>query len=897
MMVLLCCAVLAVLFYGCFLPGYTLFSNDGPLGAQMAACNRVPAAFTGSWQDLNSIGFRAGGAWPSVTYGLLLLLGPIGYAKFYAFFGLLILGCGAWCFFRQLGLNIWACVLGGLAAMLNSGYFSTACWGVVAHPIAVGMSFFAMAALVDSTSNRRWLRVALAGVAVGVAVADGADMGAIFSMYVALFVMYQAFIAPGERVKTLATGVTRVALVAVFAAFFAAQTISVLVGTQIKGVAGTSQDTQSKQEHWDWATQWSFPKRETLGILIPGLFGYRMDAEQKLPEYLQEHYVGANYWGAAGRDPRWDRYYASGEKGPAPAGAIMRFSGGGEYAGVLVVLVGLWAAVQAFRKRDPAFTLDQRKQMWFWVGTGFVALLLAFGRFAPFYRLLYALPYFSTIRNPAKFLHVFSFALVVLFAYGIDALIRRNLAAVATGVSKGFKGWWARAAKFDKGWLAGCGVAFAVCVIGWVVYAGHRTDLENYLQSVQFPASVAPDIARFSIGQVGWFILFLAGAILLFAAALSGRFAGPKARWAGILLGLFLVVDLGRANLPWIIFVDYQAENATNPVIDLMREQPYEHRVAILPFPGPPQLTGLLDELYSIQWAQNQFQFYNIQSLDVVQMSRAPEDLVAFEGALRFNQTTNTIFRIARRWQLTNTKYLLGPAGYLDQMNRQLDPEHHSFRILARFNIGLKPGVTEFHQKLEELTAALTPDGPYALFEYGGALPRAKIYTHWQVSTNDTATLKELGSQSFDPERTVLVDTPLSPSSNQMTSSGSVEFVSYAPKDIVFHAEASAPAVLLLNDRFDPNWRVFVDGQRQPLLRCNYIMRGVQLAPGQHRVEFRFKPPVGALYVSIAGALLGVALVGMLVFGKRTEQAEPPRGQEQKSSAGQKPEKEKVGGR
>ena len=33
-------------------------------------------------------------------------------------------------------------------------------------------------------------------------------------------------------------------------------------------------------------------------------------------------------------------------------------------------------------------------------------------------------------------------------------------------------------------------------------------------------------------------------------------------------------------------------------------------------------------------------------------------------------------------------------------------------------------------------------NGTYALIEFTGALPRAKLYSHWQVSTNDTATLK-----------------------------------------------------------------------------------------------------------------------------------------------------------
>src|SRR5262249_8032080 len=129
--------VISALFARSYLPGYTVFSNDGPLGVLMSQCHHMPEWFTGTWQDLNSVGVREGGGWPSVTYVLLLLLGPIGYAKFYAPIALLILGLGAWFFFRKLGLSPVACVLGGLAATLNSGFLSAACWGVAAHPIAI----------------------------------------------------------------------------------------------------------------------------------------------------------------------------------------------------------------------------------------------------------------------------------------------------------------------------------------------------------------------------------------------------------------------------------------------------------------------------------------------------------------------------------------------------------------------------------------------------------------------------------------------------------------------------------------------------------------------------------------------------------------------------------------
>src|SRR5205814_6459558 len=117
--------------------------------------------------------------------------------------------------------------------------------------------------------------------------------------------------------------------------------------------------------------------RGAVGFVVSGLFGYRMDSPG-----------GANYWGSVGRDPAWDRFIANGRVGPEP-NAFIRYSGGGIYAGVLVVLVALWAVFHSLPKRDSVFSADQQQVIRFWTIIICLSLLLAFGRFAPFYRFFY----------------------------------------------------------------------------------------------------------------------------------------------------------------------------------------------------------------------------------------------------------------------------------------------------------------------------------------------------------------------------------------------------------------------------------------------------------------------------------------------------------------------------
>ena len=788
---------------------------------------------------------------------------------------LFILGFCAWCFFRQLNFSPLAATLGALAAALNSAFFAPACWGVAGQLDAYSMDFLALALVVSNNpttpSLTRWIRLVLAGLAVGVNVMEAADIGAIFSVFVAAFVLFKAIVdESGPLLIKLSRGVGRIVIIALFAGFIATQTVVGLVGSQITGISGTGQDTETKIQHWDWATQWSVPKIETLGLFIPGLFGYRMDTPKDMMPFLQDSYRGGNYWGGIGRDPAIDRFFDSGEKGSPPPG-MMRFSGGGNYAGVLVTLVALWAIAQSLRRQNSVFGETQRRFIWFWSVTLVVTLLLAFGRFAPFYKLLYLLPYASTIRNPCKFLAVFSWALVILFAYGIHGMNRRYLETPAANLPSPlaqFESWWKKIRGFDRNWTLGCVLAVIGSVFGWLIYVLEKPNLVHYLQVMGFPdEEMAKSIAAFSIGQVGWFIVLLVLAVGLCTLIIAGIFAGRRAKAGGILLGVLLVVDLARANLPYIIHWDYKLKYASNPIVDFLRTKPYEHRVAVLPF-NPPQRLPLLDDywgdLYRIEWAQHHFPYYNIQSLDKIQMPRIPADLEAYERTL-MPHSEDTFYLMGRHWELTNTRYLLGPVAFLDILNAQLDPGQHRFRIVQRFDVVPKPGIDQPNQ-FEQLTATPNENGGCALFDFTGALPRVKLYSNWQVNTNDEATLKTLASANFDPWQTVLVSQPLSaaPSTNQ--EAGTVEFKRYAPKDIVFDAQATTPAVLLLNDRYDPHWFVFVDGRPMELLRCNFIMRGVYLPPGPHTVEFQYKISNGPLYVTLAAIAVGLFLCGCLWF-------------------------------
>lgn len=843
----LCLAlVLGGIFFRSFEPSLVLFANDAPYGLLRSQEANALSNFLGAWQDLNWLGSAHPSSMTDVTFGFYLLVGALGYAKFYVPFALLLLGLSAWFLLHRLGFHAVACVLGGLAAALSTDPFSYACWGLPPISVCMAAIFTALGIVAPGLRRQSWALLALAGLCVGFAVMEGYDTGAILSLYVAAFVLFQAWVEGGTGVQRLARGGARVAIVALLAAFMAAQALTTLIGTQVKGIVGTQQDQRTKEQRWNEATMWSLPKIETLRLIIPGLFGYRMDTPN-----------GGNYWGAVGQTPGVPQ---------------TRYSGSGVYSGVLVVVLAAFALTQAARQKNSPFTDQEKKFVWFWAGAALVSLLLAYGRHAPFYQFFYKLPYFSTIRNPIKFTHPLTIAMVILFGYGVEALWRRYALKNVdrfSGAIEQLKKWWRTTSGFEKRWTLSSAVLLLGSGLGYLIYVASRSELEKYLHSIAheemgLSPGIVPAVARFSATEVGWFVLFLALALGTITLILSGVLSGRRARWAGALLGVILVIDFARANLPWVIYVNYPEKYATNPIIDLLRTKPHEHRVAarLAPTSGlylvsndaQPLFRGMIDS----EWAQHHYPYYRIQALDIVQMSRMPELDSSYLQALT-PKSGQQLFSVGRLWQLTNTRYILGMSSFLDAINQQIDPTNRSFRVHTAFDF--QPRNPSGARGLEQITAVPKPDGNFALFEFGAALPRAKLFDRWEVITNETAALQRLVDPSFDPQQTVLVSEAIAPPpSASAQSAGSVTIAEYQPKRIVLKAEAPAPCLLLLNDKYDPNWQVLVNGRSQRLLRCNYIMRGVSLPAGSHTIEFHYSPPHPMLFVSLAALVLGLGL-------------------------------------
>ena len=131
-----------------------------------------------------------------------------------------------------------------------------------------------------------------------------------------------------------------------------------------------------------------------------------------------------------------------------------------------------------------------------------------------------------------------------------------------------------------------------------------------------------------------------------------------------------------------------------------------------------------------------------------------------------------------------------------------------------------------------------------------------------RVVAGDDAQLAAITDPAFDPRRVAITTHPVAFSGG----GGMAEITRYDPDRV--ELRATGPGLAVLSDVHFPGWQATVDGRGVPLERVDYLLRGVALGPGEHRIVMTYRPwswRVGWI-VSLLTALL---LLGAVWKGAR----------------------------
>jgi hypothetical protein len=98
---------------------------------------------------------------------------------------------------------------------------------------------------------------------------------------------------------------------------------------------------------------------------------------------------------------------------------------------------------------------------------------------------------------------------------------------------------------------------------------------------------------------------------------------------------------------------------------------------------------------------------------------------------------------------------------------------------------------------------------------------------------------------------------------------GNITMTAYAPNKITYSAECKGDQFAVFSEIYYPEgWKAKVDGKEVPILKTDYLLRGLELKNGKHKVEFTFDLPKfrKSNNYALFGSLLLFGLIGGMIF-------------------------------
>ena len=103
-------------------------------------------------------------------------------------------------------------------------------------------------------------------------------------------------------------------------------------------------------------------------------------------------------------------------------------------------------------------------------------------------------------------------------------------------------------------------------------------------------------------------------------------------------------------------------------------------------------------------------------------------------------------------------------------------------------------------------------------------------------------------------------------------STATVTLKSYEPDRLVYDVKSTNGGVLVFSEIYYPGWKATIDGNEVPVGRVNYVLRALNMKPGNHKVELTFKPKTVVMTERIANtasATLVIILVAVTIAAYR----------------------------
>ena len=162
------------------------------------------------------------------------------------------------------------------------------------------------------------------------------------------------------------------------------------------------------------------------------------------------------------------------------------------------------------------------------------------------------------------------------------------------------------------------------------------------------------------------------------------------------------------------------------------------------------------------------------------------------------------------------------------------------------------------------------------IYRNPAALPRAFLVDRQQVVDGAKAARNTVTAAGFPARSVAVTEQRIAgiPEGTATSSPGAANIADYTAERVAVDTRSNRRSLLVLTDNWYPGWKAKVDGHDAPVERVDYLIRGVTVPAGAHRVEFRYDP--ASWRAGWIVSLLALVAVGAAAaIGWRRRRAEP----------------------
>ncbi|MCU0469752.1 MAG: hypothetical protein MUF58_14230 [Arcicella sp.] len=154
------------------------------------------------------------------------------------------------------------------------------------------------------------------------------------------------------------------------------------------------------------------------------------------------------------------------------------------------------------------------------------------------------------------------------------------------------------------------------------------------------------------------------------------------------------------------------------------------------------------------------------------------------------------------------------------------------------------------------------------------ACGNAWFVKEFKIVPNADAEMKAL--DNFNPKQTAFIDQRFADQVANLkitfdSTANSIKLTDYKLNLMTYESNAKTDQLAIFSEiyyRGNIDWKAYVDGVYKPHLRVNYILRGMVIPAGKHKIEFKFDPETvkkGGT-VDLIASILMVSLLGLTLF-------------------------------